>query len=142
MGWLSTLIGNSGEGVAKPIEAFGKAADSLFTSDDERLSRQEMQARIAQQPASWQNELNKLNALSDSIFIAGWRPFIGWVCGVSLSIYYIPQFILGTYIWAKLCLESSKIQAYPVSSDNLMELVISLLGLGVLRSVDKGMAQK
>jgi len=31
-----------------------------------------------------QLEVNKVEAASDSLFVAGWRPFIGWVCGVGL----------------------------------------------------------
>ena len=134
MGWFGTLMSND---VAKPIEAFGNAANALFTSDDERLSRTEMMARIEQQPDSWQNELNKLNAQSESLFIAGGRPFIIWVAGVSLAIYYIPQFTLATYMWVKFSLASGIIQTYPISSTSLMELVYSLLGLATLRTMDK-----
>jgi len=134
MGWMSGLIGSE---ISKPIEAFGNAANSLFTSDDERLSRAEMMARIEQQPIAWQNELNKLNATSESLFIAGGRPFIIWVAGVALAIYYIPQFSLATYMWVKFSIAANAIQAYPISSTSLMELVYSLLGIGALRTIDK-----
>ena len=46
MGWLQALMGTAGDGISKPIVAFGNADNSLFTSDDERLSRAEMMARI------------------------------------------------------------------------------------------------
>ncbi len=137
MGWLQSLVGGSGDSISKPIEAFGKAANSLFTSDDERLSRAEMMARIEQQPLSWQNDLNKLNAQSESIFLAGARPAIMWVACISLAIYYIPQFTLATFMWVKFSLAANAIQAYPISSNSLMELVYSLLGISAMRSFDK-----
>lgn len=137
MGWLQSLMGTAGDGISKPIEAFGNAANSLFTSDDERLSRAEMMARIEQQPLSWQNDLNKLNAQSESLFLAGARPCIMWVACIALGIYYIPQFTLATYMWVKFSLAANAIQVYPISSTSLMELVYSLLGLGAMRSVDK-----
>ncbi|MEL0072158.1 MAG: hypothetical protein VW981_04720, partial [Rhodobiaceae bacterium] len=36
---------------AQPVEAIGNVLDALFTSDEERLDKQAMLARIAQQPA-------------------------------------------------------------------------------------------
>ena len=65
--------------LAQPIEAIGNVLDKLFTSDDEKLSRQEALARLAQQPAMAQIEINKIEAAHRSVFVAGWRPFIGWV---------------------------------------------------------------
>lgn len=135
MGWISNIF--NGDSTAKPIEAFGNAANSLFTSDDERLGRAEMMARIQQQPIEWQNQLNQLNAKSESIFISGSRPFIIWVAGISLAIFYIPQFSLATYMWVKFSLAANVIQSYPISSDSLMELVYALLGISALRTVDK-----
>src|SRR4051812_35840191 len=38
-----------------------------------------------------QLEINKVEAASTSIFVAGWRPFIGWVCGSSLAYNYMAQ---------------------------------------------------
>ena len=41
-----------------------------------------------------QLEVNKVEAASRSVFVAGWRPFVGWACGVSLAWSYICQPIL------------------------------------------------
>lgn len=139
MGWFQALMGNSGDSIAKPIDALGNAVDKIFTSDDEKLSRAETMERIQQQPAIAQQVLNELNAKSESIFLAGWRPFIGWVAGVTLAIYYIPQFLVATYLWARFSLVAGAIQSYPMNSTQLMELVYALLGLGAYRSFDKVM---
>ena len=65
---------------AEPIEAVGRALDGLFTSDKERLSKTAALARMAQQPAFVQGEINKIEAALRSAFVSGWRPFVLWVC--------------------------------------------------------------
>lgn len=80
-----------------------------------------------------QIEVDKAEAASNSIFVAGWRPFIGWICGAALGYQYIFAPI-GTW-FAALC-------KHPVAAPNLdigqlMTLLLSMLGMGVLRSYDK-----
>ena len=48
-----------------------------------------MAQKHAQELAKGQLEINKAEAQSRSIFVAGWRPFIGWVCGVALAYNFI-----------------------------------------------------
>ena len=45
-----------------------------------------MSERHAQELAKGQLEINKAEAASGSVFKGGWRPFIGWVCGMRLHI--------------------------------------------------------
>ena len=61
----------------EPIEAVGNVLDALFTSDKERLDKKAVLARIAQQPGLVQLEINKIEAAHKTVFVAGWRPFIG-----------------------------------------------------------------
>lgn len=127
-----------GASAAQPIEAVGNVLDKLFTSKEEMLNIEVIKQRLAQQPALAQQEINKLEAQHRSVFVAGWRPFIGWVCGSSLAFYFIPQFALAAYIWAAKCLESDQILAYPSSgADHLFELVLALLGMATLRTAEK-----
>ena len=98
--------------------------------------------RIAQAPTMVQNEINKIEAQHRSPFVAGWRPFIGWVCGVSLGVFYIPQFAIASYLWTKMCLAGGELVPYPdVNSDSLFELVMGMLGMAVLRTVEKRMGK-
>jgi len=112
---------------AKTVEQVGKALGDLFTSDDERLSHKEVMERIKQRPELAQVELNKIEAAHRSIFVAGWRPFIGWVCGVALA----ENFVIFPII--KLFTE----QVPVMDTESLMKLVIAMLGLGGLRTYEK-----
>jgi len=75
-----------------------------------------------------QTDINKAEAVSSSVFVAGWRPFIGWVCGFSLMYQYLVRpIILGFY--PEL--------SFPGLDDNLWQLLLGMLGLGGLRTFEK-----
>ena len=67
------------------VEAVARTIDKLFTSDDERAHARAVAEKLRQQPHSLQIELNKIEARHSSVFVAGWRPFIGWLCGAGLA---------------------------------------------------------
>lgn len=79
-----------------------------------------------------QMEVNKAEAQSASVFIGGWRPFIGWTCGFGIAY----SFILAP-------IASGVIQYWkpdfmlPAVDDHLWELIFGMLGMGALRSFDK-----
>lgn len=80
-----------------------------------------------------QLEVNKAEAAHQSVFVAGWRPFIGWVCGVALAY----QFVLRPIItWAAPSLGYT-VAEMPGLDNNLWELMFGMLGLGGLRSYEK-----
>jgi hypothetical protein len=128
MGILSKIFGSGGEAVATPIEAIGNVLDKLFTSKEEKLNFQEAMARLAQAPAIAQQEINKLEAQHRSAWVAGWRPAIGWVCAAGLlNVWLINPWIQ----W----LTGMAGPSLPL--DAMQEMVFAMLGMGVLRSVDK-----
>ena len=50
-----------------------------------------MSERHAQELAKGQIEINKAEAAHKSMFVAGWRPFVGWTCGVALAWHFVGQ---------------------------------------------------
>jgi len=131
MSILGTLLGG---GLTSPIEAVGKVVDSLFTSDEERLDKQAMLARLAQNPAKWQTHINSIEASHRSVFVAGWRPMVGWVCAVSLLYNFVLLNLLGWAfsIWAPLMVAPPAIQM-----EHLITILLGMLGLGGLRTAEK-----
>ena len=125
MGILDKIIGGS---ASQPIEAVGKALDSLFTSDEERLDKQAILTRLAQQPAALQVELNKIEAGHRSVFVAGWRPFLGWICGIGLGFAYVINPIIQWW---------SGRPGPDLPLNYMQELVIAMLGLAGLRTWEK-----
>jgi len=84
-----------------------------------------------------QIDVNKTEAASSSVFVAGWRPFIGWVCGGALAYQYI--FLPISIYVATLINEkyATVLLNAPKLDDNLWQLLIAMLGMGALRSFDK-----
>jgi hypothetical protein len=123
--FFANLVGG---GVAKPIEAVGNVLDKLFTSDEEKLDKKIILERLKQHPAELQVELNKIEASHRTIFVAGWRPFIGWICGIGLGFVIIINPLLGWFATRSTPQVPEKL---------IFDLIIALLGLGTLRTFEK-----
>ena len=138
MSVIGTILAKVGlAGVTETVKAGGTVLDNLFTSDEERLEAQRLLAEIEQRPQAAQWQTNIAEAQHRSVFVAGWRPAIGWVCAISLGSYYIPQYVMGSWLWASQCYHAGKIVAYPLEIGGLTQLVLALLGMGTLRTIEK-----
>jgi hypothetical protein len=130
----SFLASLAGGGVSQAVGAVGNVLDQLFTSDEERLDKKLLMTRLAMRPDMAQIELNKVEANHRSIFVAGWRPFIGWVCGCALAYNFLVRDLLA---WG-LAAWSPSTQAPPsLEIGALMTVLMGLLGLGGLRTIEK-----
>ena len=126
MGWFSSLVGGS---VVEPIAAIGSVLDNLITTDEERAAAELLKGKLAQQPQMAQTEINKVQAGHRSIFVAGARPFLMWVCGIGLLFAFVLNPILE---WIAPLRGSPELPL-----DAMMELTIAMLGLAGLRTVEK-----
>ncbi len=136
---LASLLGLGPKEVAAPIEAVGNVIDKLFTSDDERLTAEALLTRLAQQPGLAQVELNKVEAGHRSIFVAGWRPSIGWVCSLALLYNFILRDLANYWmdIGASAGWWLPVVHPPALQMETLTTVLLSLLGLGALRTVEK-----
>lgn len=80
-----------------------------------------------------QMDVNKTEAQHKSIFVAGWRPFIGWSGGAAIAYNYIVQPLL----YVTLAANDVVVQMPVLDIGTLMILVTGMLGFGGLRSFDK-----
>lgn len=80
-----------------------------------------------------QLEVNKEEAKSRNIFIAGWRPFIGWTCGLALCWTYILQPI-AQFVLAQT---GHLIDLPGLDMSTMMPVLLGMLGLGGLRTWEK-----
>jgi hypothetical protein len=85
-----------------------------------------------------QMEINKAEAAHQSVFVAGWRPAIGWVCAAALAYSYMLVPLVGF----TLALLGQPVPRWPVLDNNLWELMFGMLGMGALRSYDKAQERK
>ncbi len=123
-----------GAAAKEPIEAIGGALDELFTSDDERLTHQEMMVRLQQRPQLAQIAVNQVEAQHRSIFVAGWRPFIGWVCGWAIAYLWLIRSIFSDLI---VSFGGPALPPLDITAVDVIALLGPLLGLGTLRTGEK-----
>jgi hypothetical protein len=93
-----------------------------------------MAERHAQELAKGQIDINKAEAASGSIFKGGWRPFIGWVCGVAFAYHFILQPFL-IFGFAAVGAEIPPLPEFDMGT--MMPVLMGMLGLGSLRSFEK-----
>ena len=122
-----------------PIKDILKVGADIF--DDVNLSKEELlkadleYAKMDQELLQGQMEINKIEAQHKSIFVSGWRPFVGWICGIALAyhfiIYAMLKFFAVVFNWALPA-------DLPVLSiSELMPVLLGMLGLGTLRTYEK-----
>lgn len=121
LGWLANLFTGS------TVGAIGKIIDNVFTSEEEKQQARYVLEKLRQQPYLIQAEINKQEARHKSVFVAGWRPFIGWVCGLGLAFTFLISPILGMF----------GLPQPVIPIEVIYNLVLSLLGIGAYRTYEK-----
>jgi hypothetical protein len=92
-----------------------------------------MSERHHQELMKSQIEVNKAEALHKSIFVSGWRPFIGWTCGLGM----FGNFITIPFANFVLALLEIAIVIPLVPLETMMPVLMGMLGLGAMRSYEK-----
>jgi len=87
----------------------------------------------AQELAKGQLEVNKVEAAHKSLFVSGWRPFIGWTCGLGM----FGNFITIPFSNFVLALFSIDIVIPLVPLETMMPVLMGMLGLGAMRTYEK-----
>ena len=112
--------------------------DKFIEDKDQKNALAHEIATLAQKQAHEahlaQVEVNKPAAQHRSIFVAGWRPFVGWVCGIALAYH----FVLAPIILFSVSITGVQIPELPsFNMETLTTVLLGMLGLGGLRSFEK-----
>lgn len=130
--------------MAFPLLAVGPVAELLKGILDRVLPQKMSEADKAKLEAElaavdWQMLLaqigvNAEEAKSESIFVAGWRPFVGWVCGSAFAWTFVIQPMVALVIGAY----SGDLPPLPnLDTGTIMSVLLGMLGLGTLRTFEK-----
>jgi hypothetical protein len=84
-----------------------------------------------------QLEINKVEAQHGSIFVAGWRPAVGWICGIALGWNFVvhPMLLWVAFVFPDVPVDLST--APQLDTGELMTVLLGMLGLGGLRTYEK-----
>jgi hypothetical protein len=124
-------------GIGAVADFAGKVLERIFPDPTERMKAQTALTQLQESgelaKLAGQMEINKVEAASTNWFIAGWRPFVGWICGLGLAYVAIVEPI-ARFIALQLAYKG----AFPVIDTNLtMQVLLGMLGLAAARSIEK-----
>jgi hypothetical protein len=136
MSFISNLLG-----AGDVVRAVGDSLDKLFTSDDERNEKRLELAKaerdfslsaltLLEKSDEKQGDVNIEEIRTGSVFMAGWRPAIGWIGVLALAY----QFVLYPLL---LWLHITDKPPQPLDAGVLFSMVTGMLGIGAMRSFDK-----
>lgn len=80
-----------------------------------------------------QLEINKMEAANPSKFVSGWRPAVGWVCTIGLAMQFL---VLPLITWTAIIF-GAELELPPLDLSILITMLLSLLGVGGMRTVEK-----
>ncbi len=127
MSLLNTLIGPATQLLDKFIEdkdQKAKLAHELATMAD-KLAHEQQLAQMA---------INKEEASSGSLFKGGWRPFVGWICGIAFFYHFVCQPLI-IFIVAMSGVDIPELPKFEMNT--LLTVLGGLLGIGGLRTYEK-----
>jgi hypothetical protein len=90
--------------------------------------------RHAQELAKGQLAINQTEAAHKSLFVAGWRPFVGWTCGIALAWHFVGQPLV-VFSLALSGVGTPELPSFEMES--LLTVLLGMLGLGGLRTFEK-----
>lgn len=131
--------------ITAALDLGGKLIDRLIpdktANDAAKAKLIEMQVAGDLSQLTGQLEINKVEAASNSRFVAGWRPWIGWICGAAMGYAFIGQPFLVTIILVVQCIARhtpfTKEMLPIIDMSQMWPVLLALLGMGALRSFDK-----
>jgi len=115
------------------VGSVGKIVDELHTRDEEKAQAKIKLQELENQLKLSQMDINKVEAGHKSIFVAGWRPAVGWlIVGILFYSYILQPFILMT-----LKIMGKDIDLPVLNMQEVMPIILGMLGLSFGRSYEK-----
>lgn len=127
MGMLSGLVSGGIKGIAD-------AVDTFVETPDEKAAIALKRAALDAEAQMRQMDVNRQEAAHRSVWVAGWRPAIGWVGAAAIAYAFIvqPMLVYLLAVWSP-----GTPAPPPIDLSGLWPLLIGMLGLGGLRTLEK-----
>jgi Holin of 3TMs, for gene-transfer release len=127
-------------GIGAIIDSVGKVASDLITTDKERIELELEGRRIDQATDLAQMEVNKTEAQNQNLFVAGWRPAIGWVGAAAMAYQFLAYPLL---VWSWTWMQAEQIVPQEVKPPPMLDtealwvILSGMLGIAGMRSFEK-----
>ena len=129
------MIGNLIKGMIGPIIA--PLIERIPDPNERARAREQIESQMLAAMTSLvqgQLAINQKEAQHGSVFVAGWRPAIGWICGIALGWNYILQPVIS---WAMFAAGLDLVDAPKLDTAELTTILLGMLGLGGMRTYEK-----
>jgi hypothetical protein len=127
-------------GIGTVIDSVGKIAGDLITTDKERLELELRAKELDQTIDLAQIGVNQVEAQHSSIFVAGWRPAIGWIGAAAMAYQFLlyPIMLWGWVYFQGTGWIPAELTPPPVlDADQLWVILSGILGIAGMRSFEK-----
>jgi hypothetical protein len=131
MGILDLFKPNS-ESIGGAVESVGNLAKTIKTVVTGKVDPQ-VELEIEKALLTEQMKVNALEAQNTKLFIAGWRPFIGWVCGIAIAY----AFLLKPVVTGIINFWKPEFTMPEVDTNSLYPLLMGMLGIAGMRTFEK-----
>lgn len=137
MGLDVTGIGSAVTGVK---DILGMFFPDKTQEEKDKIAQAFSLMQLQQQADATQVAVNTTEASNTSLFVSGWRPFIGWVCGLA----FFAKFMGGPLVFIVAEFFNRNITLPPIDMTEMLPILIGMLGLGGMRTYEKlnGVAAK
>jgi hypothetical protein len=116
------------------VGAVAGLADTLINKIwPDKTEKEKAEIAAAVMVVKGQMDINQTEAASPNIFVAGWRPFIGWVCGVACAWNWVGLPV----VKVALAVVGHRLELSPADLTEMLPLLLGMLGLGGLRTAEK-----
>jgi hypothetical protein len=119
--------------IEKLIKPVSEILDKFVADKDLKLKLQHELSQELHKANIAQLEVNKVEAAHRNVFVAGWRPFTGWVCASALAYHFIVEPI----VVFSLALYDVQLTLPQFDMGSLLTVLMGMLGLGGLRTFEK-----
>lgn len=119
--------------IDKLIEPVSNILDKFIADKDLKIKLQHELNQELHKANMAQIEVNKTEAQHRNVFVAGWRPFTGWICASALAYHFILEPIIVFF----LATQSITLQLPQFDMGSLLTVLMGMLGLGGLRTYEK-----
>ena len=133
----SSILGSGIKEIAGGVTDLALGIRSAITGETDPRKKAELEKLILEADIlqrKMQTEINKAESLHISVFVAGARPFIMWVCGFGVAYNFLVHPLI---IWGVLIAGINIPEPPMLRTEELMTLLLALLGLGGLRTYEK-----
>ena len=136
MGIAESLLSFGVKDIAEGIGTLVKDIRSAITGEPSPEKIAEINMKLVELEnlgMQAQSRINEVEAANTNVFVSGWRPFIGWICGFGLGTKFI---FIPIGVWVCSLLDIKPIVPV-IETGELMTLILGMLGLGGLRTFEK-----